>query len=484
MRLLDYLFGLVALLGLVVTGWNAVYQSPNTPVNLQARLEANANAALKAAGYNWANVEMHGQRAVLKGKAPSADAIKAAADVIITSSGKGGVIMGGVTLVENGVDAAPPVTPYVWRATKMTDGGFVLTGHVPSHTIRADIVETAQAHADGAPVEDRMVLAAGAPGANWQGMAQLAVNSLAALETGEARLYGTLLRVRGVSADETVRVRVSEDVASVTAPYQGEWLIQEPPQWKAALQGNTLILSGNVASKEGRDGILEVARQHFAGEVQDTMNLGGLNLPGWVASAELGLAHFAGFGHGEMAFVPGETGFSFAGEAPASVLLALQQDMAGQGSPFPTTLFVNTPEVDVPEMEGIDFTVDPAANCQKTLDAVMASNPLEFVESQPVISRESGDTLDKLIRVLGACRRDLGVDLIGYPAPEDSRTQGAMQSEARASELRNFVVLTGINSHRLTVIGYGPDQAVQSNDSGEGPVKNRWIEFRVRERSE
>ena len=47
MRLLDYLIGFVALLGLIFTGWWAVYQSGNTPVNLEARLDARAEAALR-----------------------------------------------------------------------------------------------------------------------------------------------------------------------------------------------------------------------------------------------------------------------------------------------------------------------------------------------------------------------------------------------------------------------------------------------------
>lgn len=77
----------------------------------QARLEANANAALAEQGFDWAGVRMHGQRAELTGKAPSMDAIEAAAETVLTSSGSGGIVLGGVTMVESGVGTAPPVTP-------------------------------------------------------------------------------------------------------------------------------------------------------------------------------------------------------------------------------------------------------------------------------------------------------------------------------------------------------------------------------------
>ena len=85
MRLLDYLIGFVALLGLIFTGWWAVYQSGNTPVNLEARLDARAEAALAEGGFDWAHVEMDGQRARLTGKAPSMDAVKAAAETVPVS---------------------------------------------------------------------------------------------------------------------------------------------------------------------------------------------------------------------------------------------------------------------------------------------------------------------------------------------------------------------------------------------------------------
>ena len=80
MKMLDYLLAPVALAGLVATGWWGLYQSPQRPANLAAQLEQDANAALARNGYDWAHVRMNGQRAVLKGAAPSEDAAMAAAE--------------------------------------------------------------------------------------------------------------------------------------------------------------------------------------------------------------------------------------------------------------------------------------------------------------------------------------------------------------------------------------------------------------------
>ena len=253
MRLLDYLFGFVALLGLVCTGWWAVYQSANTPVNLQARLEANANAALTEQGFDWAGVRMHGQRAELTGKAPSIDAIEAAAETVLTSSGSGGVLLGGVTMVQSGVGTAPPVSPYVWRAIKTHSSDYILIGHVPSRTIRADLMREAASHAGDAAVEDRMQLANGAPAANWQGMARLALERLAELESGEVRLQDKTVRLRGVSMDTATRARISADIANVTAPFRGEPFLRGPALWSAAHGQGELVLSGKVATEAERE---------------------------------------------------------------------------------------------------------------------------------------------------------------------------------------------------------------------------------------
>ena len=128
MRLLEYLLALLALVGLVATSWWGVYQSPQNAANLQAHLQRETSAALKAAGMDWAIVEMDGQHAVLSGKAPSPEAVRDAALIVLSADGPGGLIFGGVTQVENAADSAPPVSPYVWRAEKTPEGKLILSG--------------------------------------------------------------------------------------------------------------------------------------------------------------------------------------------------------------------------------------------------------------------------------------------------------------------------------------------------------------------
>ncbi len=484
MRLLDYLFGFVALLGIICTGWWALYQSANTPVNLQARLEANANAALAEQGFDWAGVEMHGQRAELTGKAPSLDAVAAAAETVLTSNGPGGVLLGGVTMVESRVDTAAPVSPYTWRAIKTNSGDFILMGHAPSRRIRADLVAEAASLAGAASVDDRMQLANGAPAANWQGMARLALQSLAQLETGEVRLHDTRVRLRGISMQTATRARVAADIANVTAPFRGEPFLRGPALWSARHGDGELILSGKVASEAERAEILAIARQYYARTVRDEMQVAGDPHPGWLDGVRVGLPHFANFRTGEMAFEPEETGLSFEGEASGSTIAYLQQDLATIDGPYPVTVFTDTVQVNVDEIRDIDFEADPVAACQTAFDAVMETNKVYFETGLANISRESGLTLDKVMAVAGRCDPDLVFEVGGHTDSTGAREANISLSEARARAVRDYMVSAGFSPSRLTVIGYGPDEAVQSNDTDDGRAKNRRIGFKVRERSE
>lgn len=471
MRLLDYFFGFLALIGLVLTGWWGVYQSPNTPVNLEARLEANANAALEAKGYDWARVEMRGQRAVLHGKAPSADAVQAAALTVLTSSGPGGVILGGVTQVESAVDAAPPVSPYVWRAIKTPEGGFVLLGHVPSEHTRDRLVAQARAHAEGASVEDRMELAAGAPGANWQGMAGLALENLARLDSGEARLADREVRLSGLSMDSAVRAQVTADIANVTAPFRGAALIRGNTLWSARHEDGVLVIGGKVASAAERDEILAIARQYYSRDVRDEMTVEGEPHEGWMTGVRAGLPHFAGFSRGEMAFDPAGTGLSFEGDAPASTLYYLREDLSGLDGPWAATVFA-LPEVrEAAGLSGPGFAADPVTACQQAFDTVMATHELEFTP-EGALSRTSGPLLDKLAAIAQRCVGRTDIAIAGGAAPGE------------AAAVKNYLTAMGLDAARVTVIGYGPDRTVQGNDTAVGPAENRRVEFRVRERSE
>ena len=67
---------------------------------VSAKLEAAVTAALLAEGHDWAEVRMDGQRAILLGTAPSAEALREARRVAVRAVSVGGPVAGGVTGVD------------------------------------------------------------------------------------------------------------------------------------------------------------------------------------------------------------------------------------------------------------------------------------------------------------------------------------------------------------------------------------------------
>ena len=482
-RLLDWLFALASLAGLGLVAWWSVYQSPHNALTLESELKSTVEEQLVADGHSWAKVDMYGQRAVISGVAPAEDAFEAARESALTAEGYGGLLFGGVTVVQNASEAAEPVRPYYWRAIKSADSRVILDGYVPSAAIRQKILEDAEVIAPGL-VEDRMEFGAGAPEGNWQGVARMGLRQLALLNAGQAELRDRRLTVNGVAMSDASKAEVIADVANIAAPFESETEIRGTSLWSARHSNSMLILTGKVGSEEEKNEISAIAAKFFAGDVIDDMVVAELNRRDWVDGVRLGLPHFAKFRSGEMAFEPEGEGFTFAGEASGSTLAYLAEDMKKFSSDYPVNIAVETVQVAVAEIEGIDFEDSPVEACQAAFDAVMANNKVYFATGKALITRQSGLTLDKIMAVSGSCQDDLVLELGGHTDSVGGRAANLTLSQERARAVAAYMIRAGMDENRLQAVGYGPDTPAASNDTESGRAQNRRIEFTVKERSE
>jgi OOP family OmpA-OmpF porin len=125
---------------------------------------------------------------------------------------------------------APVVSPFRWTA-QLTDGSFVLSGHVPNDAVRADLVAAAKESLPGAAVVDQMEPAEGAP-PGWAEAALAIVRELGHLEGGAAGTKDAALLVLGtaenVAMAEAVRTRLRAAMPS-TIKFTDRILVREPP---------------------------------------------------------------------------------------------------------------------------------------------------------------------------------------------------------------------------------------------------------------
>lgn len=467
MRLLDYLTGLVSLLALPFIVWWGVNQSPQSAAALQARLEAKAHEALVLAGIDWARVEMDGQTAILTGAAPSEDAVEEAARIVLHSSGPGGLLLGGVSQVQTETTPADPVRPYVWSAGKEPGGRLVLSGHVPSKAIRvALMLEATASSATG--VEDRMIVAAGVPAGNWQGIARFAIEQVTQLEEGSAVLSDTVLTLRGQVGDEALRARLTAAAGAVAAPYRGVALIKGVPVWSASLTDGKLVLSGTVQGEADRRALLTLARSGFAGEVVDEMTVAPAGAEGWIDGAKAGLSHLADFRSGGMSFDPAVNGFIFEGEAKASRLQFLSEDMARAAGRWRFVIAADAVS------EQVEISGEAQILCVDALNQMLAAGMVAFEPERAAFRRDTAPALDQLAAIARRCAADGELEL---------EIDGDALAEARAAALADFLERAGVQRPRLAAIGYGPAEGVEGMDTGAVLASDRPLRFSIRKRS-
>lgn len=485
MKIVDIVLLVASALGLAALIGFSVMKFPAKGQDFAAQLSGDVRAALDGAGHGDVRVEMDGQTARLSGPVASGEAALAIEDLVLAAAGPGGPVFGGVTTVESAFDEVAPVSPFVWRVTHTDNGKLILTGHVPDDASR-DALSALADGLGGVELDDRTALAAGAPEGDWRGAAALGLRAATELDSGAATLEDTTLRVAGVAVDNARRARLSAEVANLAAPFVGKPDIRGPSLWSARHLDGQLVLDGEVASEDERTEILEIAEANFTGSVVDDMGIAGeAAYGGWLDGVRLGLPHFASFRSGFMGFDPeGIGGFVFDGEASGSTLAFLREDMSRLEGPFTAEVGGQEVLVDVAEIADIDFSGDARAACEGAFAAVLETNTVVFASGNAQISRESGQTLDKLMAVANRCDGALAFELGGHTDSSGERAYNVFLSEARAQAVADYMTARGFDGERLSVVGYGPDNPIADNANAEGRAANRRLEFKVLERSE
>jgi OOP family OmpA-OmpF porin len=111
----------------------------------------------------------------------------------------------------------------------------------------------------------------------------------------------------------------------------------------------------------------------------------------------------------------------------------------------------------------------------KILDQVkFKTNSSEILPGQ-----ESEDVLQAVLGVLGQHAEVVHVRVEGHTDSTGSLKLNRRLSQDRAQSVVAWLVTHGIEASRLTSVGFGPDQPIDSNDTDEGRRNNRRVEFHI-----
>ena len=170
-----------ALLGMLAPNGAAFWRVPNA-------LEDRVATALAMAGEPGLDIEMQGQRAVLRGIVEDPRDIEVAREAALGAAGPGGPWAGGVTSVDAaGVTIGVFDRPYGW-SVKRDGPRVVLAGAVPTQGVRSMLIGRAHTSFQNAMIIDNMHVAGGAPSSHFGAIAVTTIEGLSRLGAGEARI--------------------------------------------------------------------------------------------------------------------------------------------------------------------------------------------------------------------------------------------------------------------------------------------------------
>jgi OOP family OmpA-OmpF porin len=204
--------GIAAIAGMFGAHDASVWRLPSV-------LETRVEQALLAAGHGGLEVVMDGQRARLRGFVADDEAAAAASRAALTAAGAGGAWAGGVTGVDvAGVEVGRIDTPYVW-AVRREGRTVVLDGGVPSEATRVALMQAATRAFPNARAVDGMHVGGGAASPRFGDVARDAIEGLARLSSGEARIVDDQIVFIGDGSSQAVQ-ELQRDFAAPPAPFR------------------------------------------------------------------------------------------------------------------------------------------------------------------------------------------------------------------------------------------------------------------------
>jgi outer membrane protein OmpA-like peptidoglycan-associated protein len=122
----------------------------------------------------------------------------------------------------------------------------------------------------------------------------------------------------------------------------------------------------------------------------------------------------------------------------------------------------------------------PAANaCHDALTEALRTGKLNFTTSSWDILPDSYATLDRIARLAKGCE-GVAIEVGGHTDNTGSPGGNKTLSELRAKAVVRYLTGAGVETSKLSAVGYGQDKPLASNDTVDGRRENRRIEFSVK----
>jgi OOP family OmpA-OmpF porin len=240
--------------------------------------------------------------------------------------------------------------------------------------------------------------------------------------------------------------------------------IQPPPEYdglRLSAHDGEVSLSGTVADDMTRDGLVGLARERF----HPLIVVDGLEIDPRVEAsrARLGALLIESF---DPRIAPGVVEFA-ENELVVTGRVGSEQQRAAYGRRL-AELFAGTAV-----LNRLEVAIQPA------LDDVLALRRVEFAPGSSRLTAGGRQALDEVAEVLERWP-DVKIDIVGHTDATGDPAFNLDLSRSRAAAARDYLA-ERIPGERFSVAGLGAQRPIASNETTEGRLRNRRIEFRVHE---
>ena len=281
-------------------------------------------------------------------------------------------------------DVTPPmIDPYSWSAT-WGSRTLTLEGFVPDDPARQAVLQAANSAFPGAKVVDKMRLGGGQPDL-YGPLEDVALRSLALLESGKATLVGSRASLTGVTEQQDNAERVAAAFhrsvpGPLTATEKITWRKARVPvadlyQWSAEYTGRDLVLEGFVPDEATKAELRSYATSVLrTARVTDRTTVAKGDPAGFTAAVKIGLSQLARLKRGK-ASLKGQV-MSLSGQATDKEMAgAVEGDFsAGLGDGFDQSTNIT---FDAPVAEAAPPPPPPPPKVVEKPKVVEAPKPVE-----------------------------------------------------------------------------------------------------------
>ena len=132
------------------------------------------------------------------------------------------------------------------------------------------------------------------------------------------------------------------------------------------------------------------------------------------------------------------------------------------------------------KMRNVELTSDftKAMESESLEDKIINLKNVFYNTGSASLDNKSQSELDKLSQLLSQFP-NVNAELRGHTDSDGDDNSNLSLSEARAANVMQYLLNKGVSADRLSSVGFGETQPIESNDSPEGKEQNRRTELRI-----